>query len=107
MDFSEISKKVEQFIEDRINEFKECDPSALIEIFENPIYEAKLEEFMENCAPDIDADIFGKRINEHFEEIGFKTDVDVGKIFDESLCVRLIMQPFFVDAIKEYVGYQK
>lgn len=107
MDFGEINKKVEEYIEDRINEFKECDPSALIEIFENPVYEAKLEEFMEKCAPDIDTEIFSKRINEHFNDIGFKTDVDVGKIFDESLCVRLIMQPFFVEALKEFVGYQK
>lgn len=107
MDFDEINKKVEQYIDDRVNEFKACDPSALMDIFENPIYADKLEEFMEKCGPDIDGDVFSKRINEHFKEIGFETDVDVGKIFDEALCMQLVMQPFFVDALKEFVGYQK
>lgn len=107
MDFSEINKKVEQYIDDRIEDFRQCDPSALIDIFENPIYADKLEEFMENCGPDIDGDVFSKRINEHFKEVGFETDVDVGKIFDEALCMQLVMQPFFVDALKKYVGYQE
>ncbi|CAL1777487.1 hypothetical protein BRC2024_KCUCJSVR_CDS_0127 [Acinetobacter phage vB_AbaM_KissB] len=107
MDFDAINKRVEQYIDDRVNEFKGCDPSALMDIFENPIYAEKLEEFMEKCCPDIDGDIFAKRINQHFDEIGFETDVNVGKIFDEALCMQLVMQPFFVDALKEFVGYKR
>lgn len=107
MDFDEINRKVHQFIDDRIAEFEECNPTALVEIFENPKYALKLEEFLEKVAIDVDGETFTKRINEHFKKIGFDSDVDVGKIFDESLCVRLVMQPFLVDAIKEYVGYQE
>ncbi|AYD82408.1 hypothetical protein HOU35_gp120 [Acinetobacter phage vB_AbaM_B09_Aci05] len=107
MDFDSINQQIENFIDSRVNEFKGCDPSALMDIFENPIYAEKLEEFMEECGPDIDDDIFAKRINQHFKEIGFETEVNVGKIFDEALCIQLVMQPFFVNALKEFVGYQK
>lgn len=106
MNFDEVNRKVHEFIDNRIAEFEKCNPTALVEIFDNPKYALKLEEFLEKVAIDVDGDTFTKRINEHFKKIGFDSEVDVGKIFDEPLCILLVMQPFLVDAIKEYVGYQ-
>jgi len=107
MDFNEINKKVNEFIENHIAEFEQCNPTALIEIFDNSKYAVKLEEFFEKVGVDVDGDTFNTRINEHFKKIKFDTHVDIGKIFDEPLCILLVMQPFLVDAIKEYVGYQE
>lgn len=106
MDLNEISVKVKEFIDNRITQITSLDATALLDIAENPIYHDKFSEFVETCVPDMDTDYVIKRINKHFSE-ALKVEATVGQIFDESICVEMIMQPFFVEALKEYVGYQK
>lgn len=106
MKLSEVAVKVKVFIDDRIKQINELDATALIEISENPIYHEKFNEFVENCIPDMNKNYIVETINAHFSK-SLGVEATVGQIFDEPILVEVIMQPFFVEALKEYVGYQK
>ncbi|UJE34685.1 hypothetical protein vBAbaPP1_73 [Acinetobacter phage vB_AbaM_P1] len=108
MDLNEVGAKAKKFLDDRIAQLTSLDATAILEIAENPIYHDKFTEFIETCCPELDVDekYVVDAINKHFSE-ALGVEATVGQIFDESICVEMIMQPFFVEALKEYVGYQK